>query len=194
LLALEGVKEKSAENMLKAIEASKQRPLSRLLFALNIRYVGEKSAQLVAQHFGHMDKLMAASEEEIVTIPGIGPTSGRSIYQWFQQEPNRQLIERLKQAGLNMEEEQQAITGPLAGQSFLLTGRLTSMTRPAAEEAIKKLGGTIATGVSKNLSHLIVGEDAGSKLAKAQKAGVPIHDEQWLLDLLKKHEEEGAKV
>jgi DNA ligase (NAD+) len=194
LLALEGVKEKSAENMLKAIEASKQRPLSRLLFALNIRYVGEKSAQLVAQHFGHMDKLMAASEEEIVTIPGIGPTSGRSIYQWFQQEPNRQLIERLKQAGLNMEEEQQAITGPLAGQTFLLTGRLTSMTRPAAEEAIKKLGGTIATGVSKNLSHLVVGEDAGSKLAKAQKAGVSIHDEQWLLDLLKKHEEEGAKV
>jgi DNA ligase (NAD+) len=194
LLALEGIKEKSADNMLKAIEASKQRPLSRLLFALNIRYVGEKSAQLVAQHFGHMDKLMAASEEEIVTIPGIGPTSGRSIYQWFQQEPNRQLIERLKQAGLNMEEEQQTGTGPLAGQSFLLTGRLTSMTRPAAEEAIKKLGGTIATGVSKNLSHLIVGEDAGSKLAKAQKAGVPIHDEQWLLDLLKKHEEEGAKV
>jgi len=190
LLALEGIKEKSADNMLKAIEASKQRPLSRLLFALNIRYVGEKSAQLVAQHFGHIDKLMAASEEEIVTIPGIGPTSGRSIYQWFQQEPNRQLIERLKQAGLNMEEEQQTSTGPLAGQSFLLTGRLTSMTRPAAEEAIKKLGGTIATGVSKNLSHLIVGEDAGSKLAKAQKAGVPIHDEQWLLDLLKKHEEE----
>lgn len=194
LLALEGIKEKSADNMLKAIEASKKRPLSRLLFALNIRYVGEKSAQLVAQHFGHMDKLMAASEEEIVTIPGIGPTSGRSIYQWFQQEPNRQLIERLKQAGLNMEEEQQAVTGPLAGQSFLLTGRLTSMTRPAAEEAIKKLGGTIATGVSKNLSHLIVGEDAGSKLAKAQKAGVPIHDEQWLLDLLKKHEEERANV
>ncbi len=194
LLALEGIKEKSADNMLKAIEASKQRSLSRLLFALNIRYVGEKSAQLVAQHFGHMDKLMAASEEEIVTIPGIGPTSGQSIYQWFQQETNRQLIERLKQAGLNMEEEQQTSTGPLAGQSFLLTGRLISMTRPAAEEAIKKLGGTIATGVSKNLSHLIVGEDAGSKLAKAQKAGVPTHDEQWLLDLLKEHEEDGAKV
>lgn len=185
LLALEGIKEKSADNMLKAIEASKQRPLSRLLFALNIRYVGEKSAQLVAQHFGHMDKLMAAGEEEIVTIPGIGPISGRSIYQWFQEDVNRQLIERLKQAGLNMEEEQQASAGPLAGQSFLLTGRLTSMTRPAAEEAIKKLGGTIATGVSKNLSHLVVGEDAGSKLAKAQKAGVPTHDEQWLLDLLK---------
>lgn len=191
LLALEGIKEKSAENMLKAIETSKQRPLSRLLFALNIRYVGEKGAQLVARHFGHVEKLLAASEGEIVAIPGIGPASGQSIYQWFQEDVNRQLIERLSQAGLTMEEEQQISTGPLAGQSFLLTGRLSSMTRPAAEEAIKKLGGSIATGVSKSLSHLIVGEDAGSKLAKAQKAGVPTHDEQWLLDLLKEHAEVG---
>jgi DNA ligase (NAD+) len=187
LLALEGVKEKSADNMLKAIEASKHRPLSRLLIALNIRYVGEKTAQLVAQHFGHIDKIMAASEEEIINIPGIGPISGQSIYAWFQEEENRQLVTRLKEAGLNVEEEQQINEGPLAGQTFLLTGRLTSMTRPAAEETIKKLGGTIASGVSKNLSHLIVGEDAGSKLTKAQKAGVPIHDEQWLIDLFAAH-------
>lgn len=187
LLALEGVKEKSADNMLKAIEASKHRPLSRLLIALNIRYVGEKTAQLVAQHFGHIDKIMAASEEEIINIPGIGPISGQSIYAWFQEEENRQLVARLKEAGLNVEEEQQINEGPLAGQTFLLTGRLTSMTRPAAEETIKKLGGTIASGVSKNLSHLIVGEDAGSKLTKAQKAGVPIHDEQWLIDLFTAH-------
>ena len=99
------------------------------------------------------------------------------------------MIERLRQAGLNMQEEKKTIEGPLAGQSFLLTGRLTSMTRPIAEEKIIRLGGTIATGVSKTLSHLIVGEDAGSKLAKAQKAGVPIHDEQWLIDLLKEHQE-----
>src|SRR5258708_5392117 len=187
LLALEGVKEKSADNMLKAIEASKHRPLSRLLIALNIRYVGEKTAQLVAQHFGHIDKIMAASEEEIINIPGIGPISGQSIYAWFQEEENRQLVTRLKEAGLNVEEEQQINEGPLAGQTFLLTGRLTSMTRPAAEETIKKLGGTIASGVSKNLSHLIVGEDAGSKLTKAQKAGVPIHDDQWLIDLFAAH-------
>lgn len=81
------------------------------------------------------------------------------------------------------------MSGPLAGQTFMLTGRLGSMTRPAAEEAIVQLGGTIATGVSKKLSHLIVGEDAGSKLAKAQKAGVPIHDEQWLVDLLQEHQQ-----
>jgi len=189
LLALEGIKEKSADNMLKAIEASKHRPLSRLLIALNIRYVGEKTAELVVRHFGHIDKLMAAAAEEIINIPGIGPISGQSIYTWFQHADNRELVEQLKEAGLNMEEEQQLNDGPLAGQTFLLTGRLGNMTRPAAEEAIKKLGGTIATGVSKNLHHLIVGEDAGSKLAKAQKAGVPIHDEQWLAALLAEHQE-----
>jgi DNA ligase (NAD+) len=187
LLALEGIKEKSADNMLAAIEASKQRPFWRLLFGLNIRYVGEKTAQIVANAFGNIDRLLAASEEEIVGTPGIGPIIGHSLYTWLQDEKNRALIERLRQAGLNMQEEQRTTTGPLAGQTFLLTGRLSTMTRPVAEEAIVKLGGTIATGVSKSLSHLIVGEDAGSKLTKAQKAGVPIHDEQWLLNLLKEH-------
>ena len=190
LLSLEGIKHKSADNMLKAIETSKQRPLARLLFAINIRHVGEKTALLAAQHFGHIDKLMAASEEEIASVPGIGSVSGHSIYSWFQDDKNRELIERLKQAGLNMEEEQHINDGPLAGQTFLLTGRLINMARPVAEESIKKLGGTIAPGVSKNLHHLIVGEDAGSKLAKAQKAGVPIHDEQWLIELLQQYTEE----
>lgn len=187
LLALEGVKAKSADNMLAAIEASKQRPSWRLLFGLNIRYVGEKTAQIIADAFGNIDRLLAASEAEIVGVPGIGPMIGHSLYTWLQDEKNRALIERLRQAGLNMQEEQRTTTGPLAGQTFLLTGRLSTMTRPVAEEAIVKLGGSIATGVSKSLSHLIVGEDAGSKLAKAQKAGVPIHDEQWLLDLLKEN-------
>ena len=188
LLALEGVKAKSADNMLASIEASKQRPFWRLLIGLNIRYVGEKTAQIIASAFGDIDRLLAASEAEIVAVPGIGPEIGQSLYNWLQVEENRALIERLRQLGLNMKADQQAVaTGPLAGQTFLLTGRLTSMTRPAAEEAIIKLGGTIATGVSKSLNHLIVGEDAGSKLAKAQKAGVPIHDEQWLIDLLKEH-------
>ena len=187
LLGLEGIKDKSADNILKALEASKHRSLARLLFALNIRYVGEKTAQLVAQHFRHIDTIMAACEEEIANIPGIGPISGQSIYAWFQEDENRQIVERLKQMGLNVEEEQKGNDGPLAGQTFLLTGRLSGMSRPAAEEQLKKLGGEIASGVSKNLSHLIVGEDAGSKLAKAQKAGVPIHDEQWLMELLQEH-------
>jgi DNA ligase (NAD+) len=188
LLSLEGVKDKSADNMLAAIEASKHRPLWRLLIGLNIRYIGEKTAQVITDAFGHIDRLLAASEEEIIQVPGIGPVAGHSLYSWLQDEKNRALIERLRQAGVNMQEEQRKSTGPLAGQSFLLTGRLNSMTRPIAEAAIVKLGGTIASGVSKSLNHLIVGEDAGSKLAKAQKAGVPIHDEQWLIDLLKEYD------
>jgi len=187
LLALESVKAKSADNMLAAIEASKHRPFWRLIFGLNIRYVGEKTAQIVTEAFPDIDTLLAASEEDIIRAPGIGPIIGHSLYTWLQNDRNRQLIERLRQAGLNMREERRTLDGPLAGQTFLLTGRLNSMTRPAAEELIVKLGGTIATGVSKSLSHLIVGEDAGSKLAKAQKASVPIHDEQWLIDLLKEH-------
>jgi DNA ligase (NAD+) len=187
LLSMEGIKEKSADNMLKAIETSKKRPLRRLLFGLNIRYVGEKTAQILAEAFGDIDHLLAASEEDIVGVAGIGPKIGHSIYQWLQEEENRALIERLRQAGVNMVEERQTISGPLVGQTFLLTGRLTSMTRTAAEDAIKQLGGTIAAGVSKSLSHLIAGEDAGSKLTKAQKARVPIHDEQWLIDLLQEN-------
>jgi len=189
LLELEGIKEKSADNILKGIETSKQRPLWRLLFGLNIRYVGGKTAQILAQAFGKIDTLLAASEEEITTVPGIGPVAGQSIYSWLQTEQNRALIERLQQAGINMQEERKTVEGPLAGQTFLLTGRLTSMTRPIAEEKIIRLGGTIASSVSKALSHLIVGEDAGSKLAKAQKAGVPLHDEKWLVDLFKEYEE-----
>jgi DNA ligase (NAD+) len=189
LLALEGVKDRSADKMIAAIEASKHRNFWRLLIGLNIRYMGEKTAQLIASAFGNIDTLLAASEAEIVGVPGIGPIIGQSVYKWLQVEKNRALVERLRQAGVNVQAEQQEeTTGPLSGQSFLLTGRLNTMTRPAAEEAIVRLGGKIATGVSKSLSHLIVGEDAGSKLTKAQKAGVPIHDEQWLLDLLKEHE------
>jgi DNA ligase (NAD+) len=189
LLELEGKKEKSADNILKGIEASKHRPLWRLLFGLNIRYVGGKTAQIIAEAFGNMANLLAASEEEITSVPGIGPVAGQSIYSWLQDEQNRALIERLRQAGVNMQEERKTVEGPLAGQTFLLTGRLTSMTRPIAEEQILRLGGTIASGVSKTLSHLIVGEDAGSKLAKAQRAGVPTHDEQWLVELFKEYEE-----
>ncbi len=184
LLALEGIKEKSADNMLAAIEASKQQPLYRLLFGLNIRYMGEKTAQIIARAFGSMDRLLTASKEEIIGLPGIGPKVGDSLYSWLQNEDNRALIERLHAAGVNMTEEQLEISGPLVGQTFLLTGRLNSMTRSDAEEDLLRLGATIATGVSKSLHHLVVGEDAGSKLAKAQKAGVPIHDEQWLIDLL----------
>jgi len=187
LLALDGIQQKTADNMLKAIEISRYRPFWCLLFALNIRYVGVKTAQLLTGTFPDIDRLLAASSDEIVKVPGIGPKVAHSLSTWLQDEKNRALLERLRLAGVNMQEVQDTITGPLGGQTFLLTGRLTSMTRSVAEGAITMLGGTIATGVRKQLSHLIVGEDPGSKLAKAQKAGVPIHDEQWLLDSLKEH-------
>ncbi|GCE17372.1 NAD-dependent DNA ligase LigA [Dictyobacter kobayashii] len=189
LLALEGVKKKSADNMLTAIEASKKRPFWRVLFGLNIRYIGEKSAQLLASAFGNIDALKQASAEEIIKVPGVGPEIGQSVYSWLQDTDNLALIERLRAAGLTLEEERVEITGPLVGQSFLLTGRLQAMTRGAAEEALIRLGGKIATGVSKSLTHLIVGEDPGSKLAKAQKSGVAIHDEEWLVNLLNEHAE-----
>ncbi|GCF07829.1 NAD-dependent DNA ligase LigA [Dictyobacter arantiisoli] len=187
LLALNGVKKKSADNMLAAVEASKQRPFWRLLFGLNIRYIGEKSAQILANAFMSMDALKQASAEDIVKVPGIGPEIGQSVYNWLQDQDNLALIERLRAAGLTLEEEQHEQTGPLTGQSFLLTGRLEAMSRSAAETEIVRLGGKIATGVSKSLSHLVVGEDPGSKLAKAQKAGVAIHDEAWLINLLQEH-------
>jgi DNA ligase (NAD+) len=190
LLKLEGFGERKATNIMSAIEASKQQPLSRLLFALGIRYVGEKAAQIVAQAFENMSNLLAASEEQITALPGIGPKIGHSLYLWLQQPRNREVIEKLQAAGVRMENDRSAAamaTGPLAGQTFLLTGRLQSMTRPQAEDAIQQLGGTIASGVSKGLHHLIVGEDAGSKLPKAQKLGVPIHDEAWLVSLIAQH-------
>ena len=150
LLTLDGVKDRSADKMIAAIEASKHRNFWRLLIGLNIRYMGEKTAQIIASAFGNIDNLLVAGEAEIVGVPGIGPIIGQSVYNWLQAEKNRALIERLRQAGVNMQAEQQEeTTGPLSGQSFLLTGRLNTMTRPAAEEAIVKLGGKIASGVSK---------------------------------------------
>jgi DNA ligase (NAD+) len=191
LLKLEGFAEKKANNILNALEASKQRPLARQLFALGIRYVGEKAGQTVASAFGTMEALLGASEEQITALPGIGPRIGHSLYSWLQQPRNREVVAKLKAAGVRTDNDRTAAstaTGPLAGQTFLLTGRLEKLTRGQAEEAIQQLGGTIASGVSKGLHHLIVGADAGSKLEKAQKAGVPICDEAWLIALLAQHQ------
>jgi DNA ligase (NAD+) len=192
LLKLEGFADRKATNIINAIETSRQRPLARLLFALGIRYVGEKAGQTVAQSFETMEKLLAASEGQITALPGIGPKIGHSLYLWLQQPRNREVIEKLQAAGVRMENDRSAAamaTGPLAGQTFLLTGRLTSMSRPQAEEAIQQLGGAIASGVSKGLNHLIVGEEAGSKLARAQQIGVPNRDEAWLVALLAQHKQ-----
>lgn len=187
LARLEGFKEKRINNVLTSIAKSKEQPLPRLLFALGIRHVGEKVAYLVANTFGDIDTLLAAPAEAIGAIPGVGPIIGASLSSWLAEPAHRALIERFREAGVRMTADTPAeviIEGPLAGQTFLLTGRLEQMTRGQAEDALRRLGGTIASNVSKSLSHLIVGADPGSKLAKAQKLNLPIHDEQWLLDLL----------
>ncbi len=190
LLQLPGFQQKSAENLIRAIADSKSRPFPAVLYALGIRYVGEKAAQIIAEGLRSMEATLSASPEQISALAGIGPTLAASLWQWGQQEANRDLVDRLSAAGLQMAlpAEQPGPAGegaPFAGESFLLTGSLTELTRGQAEQAILALGGTIATGVTKSLNHLIVGGAPGSKLQKAEKLNVPIHDETWLLDRLR---------
>ena len=194
LLALPRYQKKSVDNLLAAIEGSKRVPYPRVLFGLGIRYVGEKAAQTLAEGLRSMDALLAASQEEIAALPGIGPTIAESAAHWTALDVNRTLVARLGEAGvqLALPDDQPAAADaerlPFAGQTFLLTGSLAHLTRGQAEQAITKLGGTIASSVSKSLSHLIVGESPGSKLEKAEKQGVPIHDEQWLVEQLRAHD------
>ena len=190
LLKLPGFQERSATNLLSAIEASKRQPLSRLLFGLGIRYVGEKAAETLATGFGSMDALLAASEALIAELPGIGPRIAQSVFQWTQDPATLALVDRLRASGLTLEMQKEELAAgdlPLAGQTFLLTGSLEGMTRGQAETALEALGGKIVASVSKGLDHLIVGAAPGSKLAKAEKLGVPIRDEAWLTQLLAAH-------
>ncbi|HEU5440846.1 MAG TPA: NAD-dependent DNA ligase LigA [Ktedonobacterales bacterium] len=194
LLRLEGFQQKSVTNLLAAIEASKSVPFPRVLYGLGIRYVGEKAAEIVAEGFRSMEAVLAASIEQINALPGIGPKIAESLAQWTGLEVNRALVDRLRAAGLQLElpaEEPhpEGVDGlPFAGQTFLLTGSLAELTRGQAEQAIQALGGKIAAGVSKSLSHLIVGEAPGNKLEKAQKLGLAIHDEAWLVERLREHD------
>ena len=194
LLALPHYQKKSVANLLAGIEESKRISFPRVLFGLGIRYVGEKAAETLAEGLRSMDALLAASQDEIAALPGIGPTIAESVTNWTSLDVNRALMARLRDAGLQLAlpDEQPAAEGdaqlPFAGQTFLLTGSLAALTRGQAEQAIAQLGGKIASSVSKSLSHLIVGEAPGSKLAKAEKLGVPIHDEQWLVEQLRAHD------
>ncbi|HKB49138.1 MAG TPA: NAD-dependent DNA ligase LigA, partial [Ktedonobacterales bacterium] len=192
LLKLPGFQKKSVANLLGAIETSKQQPFARVLTALGIRYVGEKAAESVAAGLRSMDAVFAATQEQIAALPGIGPKIAASLYEWAQQQPNRDLVARLRAAGVTLEaaEDSAGATpdGPFAGQTFLLTGSLAQLTRGQAEQAISSLGGKIAANVTKTLSHLIVGEAPGSKLAKAEKLGVPVRDEAWLVEQLRAHD------
>lgn len=184
LARLERMGEKSADNLIRALEASKSRDLSRLLFALGIRNIGQKAAQLLAQRFSTMEAVQQASVEEIAAIDGFGEIMARSVAAFMELEQSRVLIDRLKAAGVNMTAEQTTVGDRLAGLTFVLTGTLPTMTRDQAGERIQQQGGKVSSSVSKKTSYVVAGEDAGSKLAKAQSLGIPILDEQGLFKLL----------
>lgn len=186
LVELERWGEKSVQNLLEAIEQSKQKSFARVLFALGIRHVGSGVAQLLVKHFPSLDALMHARKEELEQIQGIGPQIAGSVYEFFRDKHNRAIVERLRKAGLRMEETipKAAKSSPVFGKTFVLTGTLSSMTREEAKEKIESLGGIVGSSVSKNTDYLVVGEEAGSKLDKAKKLGVATLSEEEFLAMI----------
>lgn len=175
LTALERVGQKTAENLLAAIAKSKQNSLERLIFALGIRHVGAKGAQSLAAHFGSLDRLMAASAEELQQVPDVGAKMAASIINYFAASANQRLIAKLKEAGVNqLYLGAQSQEGVLTGQTFVITGTLPGVTRDQAKQLIEQHGGQVASSVSKKTNYLLAGEKAGSKLTKAQELGVPV--------------------
>lgn len=183
LLELEGFAEKSTENLLQAIDATRRRPLSQLLTALGIGYVGSVVANTLAEHFGSLDALMQATEEDLQEIEGIGPQIAQSVVRFFGSEANRRLIAKLKRAGLNMVQERrtEAEARPLEGLTFVITGTLPSMSREEAKAWIEARGGKVTGSVSRRTNYLVVGEVPGrDKFTTAQKLGVPMIGEEEL--------------
>ncbi|PTM57492.1 NAD-dependent DNA ligase LigA [Desmospora activa] len=194
LLPLERMGEKSAENLLAAIEASKKNSLERVLFGLGIRFVGSKGAQVLAAHFKKLASLMEAERDELEAIDEIGPKMAESIVTYFETPEVRETLRRLEQAGVNLTyrgpdlEETPLADTPFAGKTVVLTGTLASMSRQDAGARIKALGGNVTNSVSKNTDMLIAGDKAGSKLKKAQDLGVRVVEEEELLSLLGEQE------
>jgi DNA ligase (NAD+) len=190
LLGLERMADKSASNVLNSIEKSKDRPLARVIFALGILHVGDQYAELLAEQFHSIDQLAKASQEELSTIPSIGPKIAESIVAFFRQKGNKQIIEKLRKAGVRL--ERQEVTEakpeelPLTGLEFVLTGKLESFSRSEAEAKIKALGGKAGSDVTKKTSYVVVGADPGSKLGKAEKLGTKTLNEAEFLKLLDK--------
>ncbi|RJG00854.1 NAD-dependent DNA ligase LigA [Noviherbaspirillum sedimenti] len=199
LAALERMADKSAQNVLNALEQSKSTTLARFIYALGIRHVGEATAKALARHFGRMDGVMDASEEALLAVDDIGPVVAASILQFFADPLNRELVEQLRAAGVHWPEREAmpleagavgvasatSAASPLQGKTFVLTGSLPNLTRDAAAAMIEAAGAKVAGSVSKKTAYVVAGEDAGSKLAKAQELGVTILDEAGLTELLK---------
>jgi len=187
LLKLEGFAEKSADNLLAAIEASKERPLAQVIAALGIRGVGGTVAQLLARHYRSLDELAAAGREELEAIEGLGPHTAGAIVEWFANPRNREFIEKLRRAGVKLEQEAPAapIEGPLVGLTFVITGTLPTMSREEATRLIEQHGGRVTGSVSHRTDYLVVGEaPGGTKYRRAQQLGVPMIDEAQLLRMI----------
>ena len=185
LAGLERMAEKSAQNLIDEIAASKKNSLARLIYALGIRFVGERTAQLLAAHFGSMDKLAEANEEELTGVTEVGPKVAEGILEFFSEHANRKLIERLRAAGVNMKEERAAPkSAKFAGMTFVFTGTLANRTREDAEALVAAHGGKAGSSVSKKTNYVVVGTDPGSKFDKAKSLGVPILDEVQFEKLL----------
>jgi DNA ligase (NAD+) len=184
LLGLERIGEKTADSLLAEIERSKSAPLARVLLGLGIRHVGERTAQALSDAFGSLDALIAASIEDLTRVNDVGPKVAATVYDFFQNERNLALIERLRKAGLTFTAEKRLTTDTLAGLTFVLTGTLPTLTRDEAKEKIESAGGKVSGSVSKKTSYVVAGEEAGSKLDKAESLKVPVIDEAGLLKLL----------
>jgi DNA ligase (NAD+) len=181
LLELEGFEEKSAENLLNAIKDSKTQELSRLIFGLGIRHVGQYTAQLLAGYFGSLDALSIAMGYQLEGIKGIGKESAESVLNFFADEDNKKLIQALKAKGIS---PTQNISGPLEGKQFVFTGSMENITRGEAKEMVEKMGGMVSGSISKNTDFVVVGEKPGSKFEKAKKLGIKILDEEEFQKLL----------
>ncbi len=185
LLKLERMGKKSADNILREIENSKNLPLERVIYGLGIRFVGERTAQFLAEHFGSLDGLMNASEEELQEVNEIGPSVSASIREFFDEPKNVALVKRLGEAGLKFTGEKKYRGTALAGKTFVLTGTLERHTREAAKKLIEDAGGKVAGSVSKKTDYVVAGADAGSKLDKAKELGVAVIDEKQMEELAK---------
>ncbi len=185
LLTMDKVKEKSAQNLLQAIDASRENSLERLLFGLGIRHVGAKAAKILAVHFEEMERLMHATKEEIISLDTIGDTIADSLATYFANEEVHQLIDELKAAKVNLtytgpKIQPAEVDSPFSGKTVVLTGKLSHYTRNEAKELIENLGGSVTGSVSKKTDLVIAGDDAGSKRTKAEQLGIPIWDEEQL--------------
>ena len=185
IAGFEGFGRKSADNFKNAIENSKQNDLSKLIFALGIRHIGQKAAKLLADRFRDIDSLMAASKEEILEIDGFGEIMAESIVNYFSLEPSVKLIEELKSYGVNMTAESNIVDNRFEGKTFVLTGTLSQYTRNEASEIIESFSGKTSSSVSKNTDYVLAGEAAGSKLTKAQQLGVTIISEDEFAEMIK---------